>query len=149
MSGLFDNLVFWHWWILAIILLILEMFSPGAFLMWIGAAAGATGLILLAVPELGWELQFLLFAINSIIAITVGRIWFKRNPISTEQPSLNEPGKDLIGNVYVVEKAIKNGKGRIKVGESTWKAIGPDLEAGSKVKVTSTNGSILIVEEYT
>ncbi len=146
MEGVFDHLQFWHWWILAIIFLILEMLSPGVFFMWIGLAAGATGVVLLAMPELGWEIQFVIFALTSILAVIAGKFWFKRHPITSEQPDLNERSEDLIGKTYQVEQAIKNGAGRIKVGESTWKATGPDCPAGSLIRVVSVDGAVVTVE---
>jgi membrane protein implicated in regulation of membrane protease activity len=146
LTGIFDNLVFWHWWVLAIILLILEIFTPGAFFMWMSAAAGVVGTILLISPELSWQSQFMMFAVTSIIAIVAGKLWFSRNPIKTEMPSLNTREDELIGKIFEVEQAIVNGSGRIKVGESTWKANGPDRKAGESVKVTGVNGAELTVE---
>lgn len=37
---------FWHWWVLAVALFILEKFSPAALFIWIGIAAGFMGLLL-------------------------------------------------------------------------------------------------------
>ena len=145
-SGIFDHLQFWHWWIFAIVLFILEMLSPGVFLMWIGFAAAATGAILLVLPDMAWQTQFIIFAVAGILAVIAGRMWFQHHPIVTDQPTLNERSDDLIGKVYEVQQAIKNGEGRIKVGESTWKAIGPDCPEGSQVRVISVNGAILKVE---
>ncbi len=146
LGGIFDNLVFWHWWVFAIILLILEIFSPGAFFMWISAAAGVTGAILLVAPEFSWQVQFVIFAVVSIIAIIAGKAWFSRNPIATEMPLLNTREDELIGKVFEVEQAIVNGSGRIKIGESTWKANGSDCEIGASVRVTGVNGAELTVE---
>ena len=146
LSGIFDNLVYWHWWVFAIILLILEIFTPGAFFMWMSATAGIVGAILLAAPELSWQTQFVIFAVTSIVAIIAGKAWFSRNPIDTDMPSLNAREDELIGKVFEVEQAIVNGSGRIKVGESTWKANGTDCEIGTSVRVTSVNGTELTVE---
>lgn len=146
MNGLFDNLVYWHWWILAIALLILEIFTPGAFFMWMGAAAAFTGLILLAVSDLSWQVQFVIFSVLSVITIIAGQKWFRRNPIASEQPSITDRGDDLIGNYYEVAQAINNGEGRIKVGDGTWKAVGPDCEPGTKVRVVEVNSAIVTVE---
>jgi len=107
MEGVFDQLQFWHWWIIAIILLILEMLSPGVFFMWIGLAAGVTGAVLLALPELGWEMQFVIFALASVLAVIVGKVWFTHNPINSEQPALNERSEDLIGKTVDIGTAQK------------------------------------------
>ena len=146
MNGIFDNLLFWHWWVFAIVLIILEILTPGAFFMWMGASASLIGLFLLVAPETSWEIQFILFAVISILSIIAGKFWFKRNPIHSEQPTLNQREDDLIGQIFEVEQAIINGSGRIKVGESTWKAKGPDCEIGSSVRVIKVKGTELIVE---
>lgn len=145
-QGIFDNLEFWHWWVFAIILVILEVFSPGAFFMWMGAAAAVTGGALLMSPELSWQMQFVIFAVMSIAAILIGKTFFNRRSANTDDPTLSTLETDLTGNIYTVEKPIVNGSGRIQVGESTWKAEGPDCEAGSSVKVVGVRGAVLVVE---
>ncbi len=145
MSSLFEQLVYWHWWVLGIILLILEIFSPAAFFMWIGFAAGVVGLVKLVIPSLIWEQQFLLFAALSVLAVVLGRSWFKRQPIETDHPDLNLRGAELIGQTYEVVQAITNGAGRIKVGETTWKVAGPDAAVGDKVRVINIDSAVLQV----
>ena len=145
-NGLFDNLQFWHWWVFAIVLIILEVFSPAAFFMWMGAAAGVTGTVLLMTPEISWQIQFIIFAVASIASILVGRTFFSRKSANTDDPTLSQLEQELTGKIYEVEKAIINGSGRVKVGESTWKAQGPDSEAGTSVKVVGVQGAVLLVE---
>ena len=60
---------FWHWWVLAVILLALEVAAPGTFFLWLAIAAGAVGLIVLIFPELLWQLQVLLFAVGGVAAV--------------------------------------------------------------------------------
>lgn len=146
MEGMLDHLQFWHWWILGLLLLILEIFSPAAFFMWMGIGAGLTGLVLMLFPGLSWETQFIVFAILSIVSITAARLWLRRNPIRSDQPLLNLRGSELVGKVFVVESPIINGSGRVRVGESNWKAEGPDCEAGASVRVVAADAAILKVE---
>jgi membrane protein implicated in regulation of membrane protease activity len=146
MDGIFDQFLWWHWLVIAVILLILEMFSPAAFFMWMGFAAAVTAVITLVAPDLGWQMQFLIFAGLSVIAITAGKLWFRKNPIHSDEPLLNERGQELIGRVYTVQQEIVNGAGRIKVGESTWKAVGPDAPVGAKVRVIGAKAAVLQVE---
>ena len=145
LSGIFDNLQFWHWLVFGIILIILEIFSPAAFFMWMGAAAGVTGLALLLIPDLSWEIQFVIFSVASIISILLGRTFFNRKDINIDDPTISQIESELVGNIYQVDKAIQNGAGRITVGESTWKATGADCDVGTKVKVVAINGSVLEV----
>jgi membrane protein implicated in regulation of membrane protease activity len=146
MDGLFDHLHYWHWWILGLLLLILEIFSPAAFFMWMGIGAGITGVILFFVPGLGWETQFVLFALLSIVSISAARLWLRRNPIHSDHPLLNLRGDELVGKVFIVESAIVNGSGRVRVGESNWKVEGPDCEAGASVRVVGADAAVLKVE---
>jgi membrane protein implicated in regulation of membrane protease activity len=146
LNGIFDNLLYWHWWLFAIALIIVEVFSAGAFFIWMGVAAILTGFVLLVMPEISWQTQFILFAITSIAAILVGRSFFNRNEVNTEDPTLSSQESSLVGKSFTVEQAIINGSGRVKVGESTWKASGPDCKAGSSVKVIAVDGAELIVE---
>ena len=66
MSDYFSTLLFWHWWVLGLVLVVVEMVAPGFFLLWIGLAAGVTGLILFIVPGMGWEVQFVLFGVLAL-----------------------------------------------------------------------------------
>ena len=146
LNGILDNLLYWQWLVFAVVLLILEIFTPGAFFMWMSAAAGLTGLVLLIYPDLAWQTQFIIFSITSVAAISAGKMWFSRNPINTEMPLLNNREDELIGRVFEVEQAIINGSGRVKVGESTWKANGPNSKVGDSVRVIGVTGAELLVE---
>ncbi len=136
---------YWHWWVLAIALLILEIFSPAAFFIWIGFAAGIMGLLLL-ISDFTWQMQFFMFAVLSVFSVVAGRTWFKRNPIESDEPNLNRRGHALVGQVFEVDQAIEDGVGRIRVGDSTWKVTGPEAEKGEKVKVVGIDSTVLRVE---
>ena len=143
-----DQLNHWQWWSLAVLLVIFEIFSPTAFFLWLGIAAAITGLISLIFPEIHWAIQFVVFSVFSLASVWLGRFWFKRNPIETDQPFLNQSNQEFVGKIYVVEEAISEGSsGRIKVGDSTWKAIGENVEVGDKVRVVSVSPTVLTVEK--
>lgn len=42
--------VFWYWWVAAVVLLGVEMLSPGFFFLWMGFSAFATGLLFFLMP---------------------------------------------------------------------------------------------------
>jgi len=146
MSDFLNQLSFWHWLILAAVLVILEIFSPAAFFIWLGVAAGMTGLATLIAPEISWPIQFLIFSVLSIVAVWLGRSWFKLSTSENDQPYLNDSNAELIGRVCEVEQAIRGGEGRVIVGDSTWKALGPDAAAGDRVRIVSVNVAVLTVE---
>ena len=132
-----NEIVFWHWWIAGLVFIILEMFVPGAVLIWLGAAAGIVGLILLAFPEMGWEIQFLIWSVLSIGTAVGWRIYLKRNPIETDRPTLNRRGDQYVGRQFTLEEPVVNGLGKIRVDDSTWKIeSGSDLPVGTRITVT-------------
>jgi inner membrane protein len=138
-----------HWlWIAAGLLLLgLEIVISGIFLFWVGLAAIATGLILWMIP-LSLTPQLMLFAILGLGAILIGRsVQKSQSQETTDTPFLNERGKALIGRTFVLETTITNGAGSIRVGDSLWRVIGPELTVGTAVRVTSVDGSSLIVEQ--
>ena len=69
MMSWLEHIVFWHWWILAGLLLILELTAPAFFFLWVGIAAAAVGLILLVFPSIPLETQLVLFGIASIVSV--------------------------------------------------------------------------------
>lgn len=143
---LFNNLDYWHWLILAVVLVILEVFSPGVFFIWMGLAAGIVGGILFAYPQLDWHYQLLIFALFSVGAILAARTILQRHPIKTDQPTLNRRGEQYVGRIFTLEEPIINGEGKIHVDDSTWKIRGYDCAAGQQVRVTGVDGVVLLIQ---
>ena len=146
MMAWLDQIVFWHWWILAGLLLILELTAPAFFFLWLGIAAAAVGLMLLVFPAIDLETQLILFAIASIVAILAWRKYRESRPLTTDQPNLNRRGQQYIGRVFSLTAPISNGVGKVTVDDSTWKVKGPDLPAGTHIRVIGVDGVVFRVE---
>jgi membrane protein implicated in regulation of membrane protease activity len=146
METFFASIDYWHWWILAGILLIIEVAAPSFFFLWLSVAAGITGVALLAVPDLGWEYQVLLFSGLSIISLTLFKRYQHAHPVTTDQPALNRRGEQYIGRTFTLEEPISNRTGVIRVDDSTWRITGADLPTGTTVTVVGVDGVILKVE---
>jgi inner membrane protein len=146
MTQFLASLQFWHWWILAALLAAVEAVAPGMFFIWFGAAAAIVGLAALVLPGLGWEIEVILFALLAGVAVYVGRAFLHRQPKQTDDPALNRRGERYLGRLFTLETAIVNGRGSIKVDDSVWRAEGPELAAGRRVKVVGLEGTILKVE---
>jgi len=141
-----EQLDYWHWWVIGIILIILELFLPGAFFLWMGIAAGVVGVILLISPEMGWQYQFIVFAVVSVVSIVVWRIYLNKHPTITDKPTLNMRGEQYVGRVFTLAEPIVNGIGKLKVDDTMWKIEGKDCDSGTKVRVYKTDGALLKVE---
>ena len=146
MMAWLEHIVFWHWWILAGLLLILELTAPAFFFLWLGIAAAAVGMILLVFPTISLETQLVLFAIASVVAIVAWRNYRESRPLSTDQPNLNRRGHQYIGRVFTLSDPIINGVGKVTVDDSTWRVKGPDTPAGTAIRVKDIEGVIFRVE---
>ena len=143
----FEDIVFWHWWIASLGLFIIEMLVGSYFFLFIGAAAAVVGLLLLVLSGMSWPVQFMLWGVFSVAFVVVWRIYRKKNPVKSVEPNLNQRGKQYVGRNFTLEQPVVNGQGKIKVDDSTWKIEAKeDFEAGTKVIVTAADGTILKVE---
>ncbi|NVJ64844.1 MAG: NfeD family protein [Gammaproteobacteria bacterium] len=145
----FMQMEYWHWLVLGLVLLILEMFAPGAILLWFGVAGLVVGVLQLIFGDLiGPQMQWLLFSIFSIVSIVGWKSYAKKHKIDVrdEKDTLNQRGKSLIGKEFVLSEAIVNGVGKAKVGDTHWRVLGPDLDVNARVKVIGFEGASLKVE---
>jgi len=140
-----STLQWWHWWIIAALLGIVEALEPGAVCIWFAAAAAVVGALLLVVP-LPWQLQLVLFGALSVGALAFWRYWKREHPETSQLPLLNQRAAQYIGEVCVLSEPIVQGSGKARVGDGFWKVRGPDLPAGTPVRVTGVDGVVLIVE---
>ncbi len=149
MDAYLAQIDYWHWWILAGVLLILEVSAPTFFFLWLTIAAAITGLVLLALPALGWQYQLLIFSALSISATALFRRFQRNRAASTDQPTLNRRGEQYIGRTFTLTDPVINNIGVIRVDDSTWRIHGDDLPAGARVKVVGADGVILQIEAVT
>ena len=140
------SLIYWHWLILGGVLLTLEMFAPGAFMLWLGFAAGASAIVALIFPGLSWEVQILLFSVFCLLSLFAWKKMGGTREKPTDQPNLNRRGQQYVGRTFNLVDAIENGVGKVVVDDSQWKVMGDDAPVGTKVKVTGTDGTILLIE---
>lgn len=141
-----DDIVWWHWWVAALIFLTLEALMPGAVFLWMGASALATGLIGLLLPALGWPFEFIIFGVLAIVAVLAWRRWRPARTASNE-PSLNRRGESYVGRHFTLSEPLIDGIGTLRVDDSQWRISSPDdLPAGVQVRVVAADGATLRVE---
>ena len=136
----------WNWMVLGIMLLMLEIAVPGVFLLWIGIAAllvGAASLALWDAAFWTWQVQVVVFLVLSLLSAYVGKQIVGRREGKSDQPLLNRRGAQMIGRTATLAEPIREGRGRIQLGDTLWRVSGPDLPAGARVKVTGANDTDL------
>ena len=111
-----------------------------------GIAAAIVGIIALVIPSMTWPYQVTLFAVLSVAAVLFARVYVKKRPVESDQPTLNRRGEQYVGRIVTLSDPIENGRGRAKIGDSAWSVEGDDLPAGAKVKVVGVDGIVLKVE---
>jgi membrane protein implicated in regulation of membrane protease activity len=135
----------WLWMIGGVVLLIAELLAPGFFLVFVGAAAVATGVFTLMF-DLGAAPQLALFALYSIIALMVGRRVYANQGVESSDPLLNDRAARLVGRSVHVIASVDEHSGRVRVGDGEWSARGGPAEAGERVRITGVEGNCLLVE---
>lgn len=144
LTELINGLGLWTWWVVAVILFLFELLVPGVFFLWLGTSAV---IIAIAVQffDISWQLQIAAFGVLSVVILVGSRRFFSPNSISTDQPKLNKRILQFVGKTFVLDEAIVNGKGALKVADSLWHVTGPDASAGTRVEVTGVEGATLTV----
>ena len=148
LESILDQTEFWHWLIFGGILIILEVVLPGTILLWTGVSAIIVGLLQLMFPAMPWELQMVIFAVLSLVTVTGYRIWIKKRPIETLDPTLNKRGAQYIGREVTVTETQLGGRGRTMVDDSTWlirSEDGEELNKDSIYRVTGVDGATLLI----
>jgi membrane protein implicated in regulation of membrane protease activity len=136
----------WIWWVIAGILLILELALPGVFFIWLAIPAAVVGALDMTVT-LSWQAELLIFAVLSLGSVYGGRRFLaRRHAFDSDQPNLNRRMFDFVGRSFTLSHAIVEGHGRITIDSTQWDVTGPDLAAGTRVKVTGVEGLRLKVE---
>ncbi|SFX19770.1 hypothetical protein SAMN03097705_1964 [[Enterobacter] aerogenes] len=135
------------WLTLGGLLLAAEMLGSNGYLLWSGVAGVVTGLLTWAIP-LSWEWQGTLFAVLTLLAAWMWSKWLRKR-MRQQRPAdaqLNQRGQQLVGRLFTLDSALENGRGHVRVGDSSWPVLADeDLAAGSKVEVVAVEGITLRV----
>lgn len=150
LGGAFETIVYWHWLALAGVFAGLEVLAPGVFLIFPGLSAAAVGVVLLAIPDLDWRLQLLLFAVLAVALTFFGRGVYGRMSKAEDHGGLNRRSERLQGQVYPLAGDMIGGRGKLRVGDTDWLARlveggEADHPAGARMRVVAVDGATLLV----
>ena len=143
------NPLWWHWVVLGIALMLLELAVPAFFVIWFGAGAIIVGLVLLAVPALGFAWQIVIWSVSSVVLIW---FWFKVFRPNMHKTRAGMSRGALVGEIGLVTRDIRPfEKGQIRfqkpiLGDETWEALAEEeIRTGDRVRVTDVEGNTLKV----
>jgi len=147
MWDVLNNLGYWHWFILGLMLLILEAFGAAGFVL--GAAIGSllTGIIVWILGDPSWEAQIIIGAILATACSIVYWRFFKADLQASDRPDLNQKTAQFIGRKLTLPKDI-DFEGRIQIGDTFWKVKSENsLKEGDIVEVVSVDETTLRIEK--
>lgn len=137
-----ENILWWHWIVLGIILLLMEIVLPSFTIFWFGLGAVVTGLLLAASPEISPKWQLLVFSLSSV-GFTF--FWFRffapRKKATTrqadEQAAIGQTG------IAATRALIPGELGRVAfsvpvLGDESWMYLADEpIETGNRVRVVA------------
>ena len=139
-----------EWSVLGALLLLLELFVPGVYLLWFGIAGLIVGCITYML-ELSLFWQWACFAGLSVVTTVVGFYIYKKviKRSKSEYPHLNDLASQYLGKTVELIADVVNGETKVKVADSVWIAsCKEDLKVGDIARVVGVakNGVILIIQ---
>ncbi|MFB4391517.1 MULTISPECIES: NfeD family protein [unclassified Pseudomonas] len=134
----------WIWLVFGIALVLLELVMPTFFILWFGIGAVLVALIALAAPELGLDMQILLWVLLSSVTTF---LWFK--VFRRKQPDTRWTADSVIGEVGLLTASVSPfQKGRVRfqkpvLGNEEWVCVADsDIAAGERVRLSAIEGNI-------
>lgn len=147
------EVLYWHWIVLGMGLVLFELVLPSFTALWFGAGAVVVGLLLLVFPSLPLTAQVLGWALLSILFTT---LWFKYlKPLSVDKTKAGLSKEAIMGETgQVLSLPNGNRRGTLRfpapiLGSDEWQFITQDdLAIGDRVRVTDVSGNSLIVSKH-
>jgi membrane protein implicated in regulation of membrane protease activity len=134
------------WALIAILLAIGEILTPGLFFLG-PIALAAVAAALAAALGAGWALELVVFAVGSVASVGLLRP-IARHHIRTPG-ALRTGAAALVGTTGVVVEQVDRDGGRVKIGGEVWSARAFDesqvLEPGTRVQIAEIQGATALV----
>lgn len=142
------ELNYWHWLLLGLVFIFIELATGTLFLLWLSAACLGVAAVLWVWPETPWLYQLAWYFLFVIISLVIWKLIRKLMPSQeTIAPhKLNRRSEQYVGRVFDLSEPIVNGVGKIRVDDSTWRVSGDDCSLDTKVEVVAAEGMILKVK---
>jgi len=135
------------WFILGLVLLLLELVLPGFVIFFFGVGAWITALVCLFTNP-GINLQVVIFAVTSVIALLAFRKLIQNKFIYSRNDKSDAVEDEFTGKEAVaVNDFGSDKKGKVEFKGTSWKAeSGSEIRAGQTVIIIEKDNFKLIVE---
>ncbi|EPF70965.1 NfeD family protein [Acinetobacter rudis] len=149
------NFIFepWHWFVLGVALMLLELILPMFAALWFGLAALVVGFIVLLFPSMSFAVQIWIWI---ILSITCAVLWFKLiKPLSIDKTKAGLPREATIGQVgIVIQIGLMHDQVRVRftlpvLGSDEWNCRSlQSVQVGDRVVVTDISGNDLVIKPH-
>ena len=149
------NFIFepWHWFVLGVALMLLELILPMFAALWFGLAALVVGFIVLLFPSMSFAVQIWIWI---ILSISCAVLWFKLiKPLSVDKTKAGLPREATIGQVgIVIQIGLMHDQVRVRftlpvLGSDEWNCRSlQSVQVGDRVVVTDISGNDLVIKPY-
>ena len=144
------ELLYWHWLVLGIALMVLEIFLASFVVLWFGIGALAVGLCQWLVPELPFAAQLSIWLVASTAMAVIWFRYFKPRMVDHTRAGIAREAS--IGEVGQVIKAPQDGgRGIVRfsvplLGSDEWEFICTEPVAlRERVAIREFSGNTLVV----
>ncbi|MDP1521087.1 NfeD family protein [Porticoccus litoralis] len=144
------ELATWHWLVLGILLVIMEIFIPSFTVLWFGLGALVVGVTLWPLPELPLAAQLLIWIVASCLFAILWFKYFKPRMIDKTTAGIaREAAVGESGQVIKVPAGERRGVVRFAIpilSADEWEFIcEQDVAVGDRVFIKEFSGNTLIV----
>jgi membrane protein implicated in regulation of membrane protease activity len=143
------QILWWHWVVLGIVLMLLELAVPAFFLIWFGLGALIVGALLVGYASAPFAFQVLAWTAFSLLFIW---LWFKVFKPHIHKSRAGMARGSLIGEVGLVTRDIRPyEKGQVRfqkpiLGDEVWESVADEeIRVGQRVRVLEVEGNTLKV----
>ncbi len=143
----------YHWAILGVVLVIAELAVPAFVLVWFGLGGLVVALLLALWPAAGFTAQLLIWTVSSVALVL---LWFKVFKPHQHKITSGRSSAEAVGEVgLLINDIAPFGKAKVRfqtplLGADVWECVADEkIQAGSRVKVVSVEGSLLKITQNT
>ena len=145
------NILWWHWLVLGMVLIGIELFVPSFTIIWFGLGAVLVSIVLVIFPGYSLPVQILIWTVASALFTF---FWFRFFNPRTSKTSAGSSKGAIGGEIGLVIRAAEPySKGVVKfqlpiLGADEWPCMSEEsLEVGDRVKVVDVEGHVMKVEK--
>ena len=146
------TLLYWHWLLIGLVLIVAEIFLPSFTALWFGFGALLVGGLAWFLPTLSLTLQLAIWAAASALFTF---LWFRYlRPRMGDRTNAGIAREAVIGESgHVLRPPAGDKRGQVRfamplLGDDEWTFIcNSPVTSGDRVRVTDISGNTLIVEK--